>query len=161
MLDSLTRIPNRRFAEHYLSGDRALPGKGHIVIGLIDIDHFKDINDKLGHAAGDIVLQEVAQTLNSVLLNDDLLARWGGEEFLIIVRADTLAQLQERLTRLRTTVETTNLYFDEGRLTVTASIGATLLSPANYQRHWRNKLDIADKHLYQAKSEGRNKVVFA
>ncbi|MGX9520653.1 diguanylate cyclase [Vibrio mediterranei] len=161
MLDSLTRIPNRRFAEHYLSGDRALPGKGHIAIGLIDIDHFKDINDKLGHAAGDIVLQEVAQTLNSVLLNDDLLARWGGEEFLIIVRADTLAQLQDRLTRLRTTVETTSLYFDEGRLTVTASIGATLLSPANYQRHWRNKLDIADKHLYQAKSEGRNKVVFA
>lgn len=82
MLDSLTRIPNRRFAEHYLSGDRALPGKGHIAIGLIDIDHFKDINDKLGHAAGDIVLQEVAQTLNSVLLNDDLLARWVVKSFL-------------------------------------------------------------------------------
>ncbi len=161
MIDPLTRVPNRRFAEHYLSGDRALPGHGHIAIGLIDIDHFKAINDKLGHAAGDIVLQEIAQTLNNLLTDNDLLARWGGEEFLILVRAATISKLQERLTTLRTAIESINLYFDEGSLMVTTSIGATLLGPTNYQKHWRNKLDIADKNLYRAKSEGRNKVVFS
>ncbi|MGR5175646.1 diguanylate cyclase domain-containing protein [Vibrio mediterranei] len=160
LLDPLTRVPNRRFAENFLDGPNLEQESGHFALGIIDIDHFKNINDQLGHAAGDIVLQEIAQTLSGKLHPAEILARWGGEEFLLVVKAGSLTELNARLEHFKQTVEIIDFYFDGGQINVTASIGATYLSQSNYQKQWHYCFDIADKNLYKAKAQGRNKVVF-
>lgn len=149
--DPLTGVGNRARLEHLLP--RA-PEPGTAAI-MIDIDHFKMVNDGYGHVAGDIVLSGIAGLLVTDLRDTDLCIRYGGEEFLIVTRQRDAAQLAERL-RARIAGEA----IDIGRnrtVSVTASfgIGVQRQQPVS----WENLIEVADRALYEAKTAGRNRVV--
>jgi diguanylate cyclase (GGDEF)-like protein len=148
--DSLTRLLNRRglapiLAEHHR--------KGKLSVIIIDIDHFKAINDQHGHGVGDTVLQEVAFTLDNTLGNGYHIGRWGGEEF-VVVLPDPIAEAQVVAERLRHTVGQARF----AGLAITVSIGVTSL---NTGEGLEAVLERSDQALYHAKNTGRNRVVVA
>ena len=154
--DELTGIFNRNHLNSVLSLEMARGRRYGKTFGLlmIDIDHFKKINDTSGHAVGDKVLQKVAQVLSTFIRKNDTLVRWGGEEFLVIaveVDEKTLKQLAEKL---RHKVE--GIQFDELD-TVTVSTGATLLRKNDTKDALLSRADTA---LYGAKEKGRNITIF-
>jgi diguanylate cyclase (GGDEF)-like protein len=126
---------------------------------FVDIDHFKDINDTFGHAAGDRVLKMVAETLKQNLRTTDSLARWGGEEFLVLlphVDAQSLEAIAEKLRKL---VAASFLAADDGTpMRVTISIGGTL---ARQKDTRQTVVARADRLLYESKAKGRNLTTLA
>lgn len=145
--DGLTGLLNRRGIDHRLGSIRA----GDALL-LIDLDHFKQVNDQQGHAVGDEVLSIVGQTLRRAVRDGDLVARWGGEEFLVVSfrqRADIHAEFLGE--RIRTAVA------DAGA-EVTASIGIATVLPGE---DWEDTLRRADAALYRAKRRGRDRVEMA
>jgi diguanylate cyclase (GGDEF)-like protein len=125
---------------------------------LIDIDHFKRINDRLGHAAGDAVLVELARRLRAALRESDLIVRWGGEEFLVIAQALSQDQLQELAQRLLCAVAEPPVALDGQAIEVTASIGHASFptQPTGLAVPWERALALVDTALYLAKAHGRN-----
>jgi len=157
--DPLTGLGNRRAFEARMQAlpPDAPPG----ALLLLDIDHFKRINDHHGHAAGDVVLVEVARRILACLRRDDLVVRWGGEEFLVHVSAmdstQALALARRILERIAADpVETAN-----GSLQVTASLGLCMdsLPSCPVALNWEERLRLADLALYAAKSRGRGRAV--
>lgn len=155
--DALTGLPNRRTME--LKVRQALQeaqelGRG---IGLLmaDLDDFKQVNDVHGHEAGDAALKAVSATLNSALRPEDTVGRWGGEEFLVLVRDVTPAALAIVAERCRKLVAQTAFPVGEHRLPVTISIGATLLD-SQESRHIA--LQRADELMFASKRAGKNRV---
>lgn len=153
MLDTLTGIPNRRaFLEHCgLLGSQA---KGY-VLAIVDIDHFKLVNDQHGHLAGDEVLKSVAQALRHGIRTDDYVARLGGEEFAIVIdnaESDTAGSILEALVR---SIAQLQVELNGMRIGVTISIGATHIAPLHHQSITEQIAD-ADTALYRAKDHGRN-----
>jgi diguanylate cyclase (GGDEF)-like protein/PAS domain S-box-containing protein len=156
-LDALTGIANRRFLEENLAARIEEAGRYGWTLGLVmmDIDHFKAVNDTYGHELGDLVLRMVARTLQGVTRSFDVVGRWGGDEFMAILvntAADELAGIAERY---RALVEESDLPLDGERLHATISAGATILrageeAPAAVAR--------VDELLYQSKRQGRNRV---
>nr|WP_254693651.1 GGDEF domain-containing protein [Shewanella sp. MEBiC00475] len=134
--------------------DLSSPSLHPISIVIIDIDHFKRINDNHGHLVGDKVLCELAQLLQSKMRNDDLLTRWGGEEFVIILPNTSLADATELTERLRFYIAKQNIQ----NMALTISLGVTQYCPKD---NAHSLLERADKALYQAKSQGRNCVAVA
>ncbi|WP_445775107.1 sensor domain-containing diguanylate cyclase [Shewanella sp.] len=121
---------------------------------LLDIDWFKMINDKHGHAVGDAALKSIAKTLQQHTRKSDVLARWGGEEFIIFLPNTNQADAMQLANDLREKIASITLYHDGGELSVTASFGV-----AEYERHMTKVEDLiklADKALYKAKNCGRN-----
>ncbi|WP_413975738.1 diguanylate cyclase [Stenotrophomonas acidaminiphila] len=159
--DVLTGLPNRRAAELHLrqalerAGDRGEP----LCVALIDIDHFKQINDRHGHHGGDRVLREVAELLRLHLDGEQFVSRHGGEEFLAVLRGLTLEQALQRLQALRLALARTRMDEVDPGLVVTASIGVAECRPG--QESPRTLLAAADRQLYRAKREGRNRVCAA
>ncbi len=166
--DTLTGMHNRRFMQEQstrlLSGlQRARQGGGTAVMGLIlvDIDHFKQVNDRFGHAAGDQVLCRVAQALQEAGRDTDYLMRWGGEEFLLVLPICERAELGQVAERLRTAVAgevTAN--GQPGGKPVTISVGYVgyPLEGAHLRQHeWSTALAVADRALYAAKEAGRDR----
>jgi diguanylate cyclase (GGDEF)-like protein len=156
--DPLTGLANRR---HFQSVVKRLAAQGKFsgTVFLIDIDHFKQINDKFGHAAGDSVLVEVAQRLRAVLRDQDLVVRWGGEEFLIVVdgrQADAASLLAQRLLDQ---ISQTPVQRGETAIAVTASIGFASfpLAPHGLALAWERAIDLVDIVMYMAKAHGRNR----
>jgi diguanylate cyclase (GGDEF)-like protein len=128
-------------------------GHHQFYLALLDIDHFKRINDTYGHNVGDEVLLRFAQTLESALRDTDILARWGGEEFLLLLN-DTTAELANiALERARTMLMQTPLVPSHPGIQVTFSAGMTGYTD-NELLH--NSIERADKALYRAKGIGRN-----
>jgi diguanylate cyclase (GGDEF)-like protein len=125
---------------------------------LIDLDHFKIINDKYGHQAGDIVLKEFAQTIKGQLRNYDLFGRYGGEEFIILLPDTDLDTAHEIAERLRDKTEHSTADIDKG-IPYTISIGGISIVP-DQETTIEMLLGLTDKALYQAKEGGRNRVVF-
>jgi diguanylate cyclase (GGDEF)-like protein len=125
-----------------------------ISVVMIDIDHFKRINDNHGHLVGDKVLCELAHLLQSQMRNDDLLVRWGGEEFVMVLLNTTLNDTIELTERLRQYVAKQNI---QG-MALTISLG---VAQYNSQDSADSILERADKALYKAKSQGRNCVAVA
>jgi len=121
-------------------------------LAMIDIDHFKQVNDKFGHVCGDEVLLAFAQLMKKLFRKEDLLFRFGGEEFIIVMEAATPQMLHDKLNEFRSTVANHPFPFVE---TLTASIGFTLLDPNMFIS---STIDKADKALYYAKDNGRNSV---
>lgn len=155
--DVLTGLPNRRAATRLLDEAvaAAAPDKAtRSVVLLIDIDHFKSINDRLGHDGGDLALKTVAEGLRKVQRSGDVLARWGGEEFLVIAHGLDFAGASALSERLRSTIE--RLSDDP----ITVSIGFApcpfFASDAANKPGWKNALSFADHALYAAKHSGRN-----
>ncbi len=124
---------------------------------LVDIDHFKKVNDKYGHKAGDLVLRHIADFLNNNLRPYDLTCRYGGEEFLVCLPNTTAGIARTAIERLREKISQTNISVtDDITINVTASFGITLLSA---DEDWSMSIEHADAAMYQAKARGRNRVV--
>jgi diguanylate cyclase (GGDEF)-like protein len=162
--DPLTHLSNRRHFHTVMQTTSALGPDGRGLEGallLVDIDHFKHVNDGHGHAAGDRVLCEVARRLSAAVRADDLVVRWGGEEFLVLAprvsEADTDA-LAERVLRL---VGEEPVRIDGRDVPVTVSIGYANfpLPPAALPVAWEQAINFADMALYTAKNQGRNRAV--
>lgn len=145
--DQLTGLANRRAAEAEM--DVAIAGGGPVSVVLFDVDHFKKVNDTFGHDVGDVVLQQVADALRSSARTGDFVARWGGEEFLAVVRADP-AGAQRFAERVRLAVSA--LETPAGRVTISGGI-SPVQRPGDVKR--------ADERLYEAKRQGRNRVLGA
>ena len=158
--DALTGLPNRgAFMAQAIQRLAEAEGRGEpCVMAILDLDHFKQINDTHGHQAGDHVLQEAALLLRSNLRQGDLLARLGGEEFALLLTADqaTAAALLERL---RAQMELNRSRFEGRLLGATVSIGAA--GSVQFGYHLDHLSATADAALYQAKAQGRNGLVWA
>ena len=162
MFDGLTGVHNRRWLDETLHRlvRRHDEGGSDLSVALIDIDHFKGFNDKYGHAAGDHVLSEVAAILAANLRPTDLVARFGGEEFVIIFPETALKDAHVAAERVRAAVEGTALVMPEGTELprVTISVGVAQLKD---RQSVPELLKAADLAMYQAKQGGRNRVVLA
>jgi diguanylate cyclase (GGDEF)-like protein/PAS domain S-box-containing protein len=152
--DSLTGVWNRRQGEELLTADMYDARRYGPAMSLLmlDLDHFKDINDTHGHKVGDLVLIELCRRLTAHLRASDVLVRWGGEEFVILMRQCTLDQAVPRADTLRALVADVP-FADVG--TVTVSIGVAELQTDDDLATWMRRADLA---MYDAKSNGRNTV---
>ena len=157
--DRLTGLFNRAFVEEYLENEvlRTARAKGALVIGMLDVDHFKIFNDTYGHAAGDVALKTVATLLQDALRRTDIVARYGGEEILLILPATELASAMDKLDEVRVRIGLTDIHLPRGGTArVTVSIGVAAWSAS--VRTVDALLDLADARLYGAKNAGRNRV---
>jgi diguanylate cyclase (GGDEF)-like protein len=158
--DGLTGLFNRHFLEIALERElaRAVRRKGSLAVLMMDIDHFKKLNDQFGHSAGDAVLKEVAHTFSSCVRTEDLICRYGGEEFTIILPDTTPEDTLNRAEVIRKAVANLRTELDNDLYSsVTVSIGAAIF-PKDGQSS-ELLLRQADAALYRAKREGRNRVV--
>ncbi|OPZ84606.1 MAG: Response regulator PleD [bacterium ADurb.Bin429] len=158
LLDELTQVGNRRYANITLSTRMHEFTRYGIPFGvmMVDVDTFKDFNDTYGHDIGDMVIRMVARTMQDALRTSDVLCRWGGDEFLIIVPNASEDQLQRLGDRLRGLISTSFLTESQGILKVTVSAGATMVAPDDSAE---TLLKRADMLLYRAKDSGRNCVL--
>ncbi|GGA85148.1 GGDEF domain-containing protein [Neiella marina] len=157
--DALTSLHNRRYIyDHHIDKDRFLGsiGGGGALL-LVDVDHFKRINDDMGHDAGDIVLQVVARHLREAIRDEDIIARWGGEEFLVILPNVTLSKAYQRAEALRQRIEMADITIDGQPCRVTISVGVADIGADD---NASNVIKLADERLYRAKKQGRNCVVY-
>lgn len=155
--DALTGAVARRFAENQIVNALAdlHAGAGNTGLLFIDIDYFKKINDRYGHDTGDGMLKVITQTIMSSLRQQDLVARWGGEEFVVLLRQvnpQFIAAIAEKLRRL---VEASRYKMPDGYLVATVSIGATYLRKEDTPESVVNR---ADRLMYASKAAGRNRV---
>lgn len=160
--DGLTGLYNRRHLEERLSAEIsfALRHGTHLAVAMLDVDHFKRVNDTHGHPGGDAVLRAVASILTRGVRAEDLVARYGGEEFIVAVRGVDLAGAFTVADRLRQQVQAAAIPFGGAPIRVTASFGVASLAccpPA--QRDRSTLVALADARLYRAKEQGRNRVV--
>ncbi len=158
LLDHLTQVANRRFAEQALEAKLEERQRYGWPVGLLlfDVDHFKAVNDRYGHPAGDQVLKMVAATLASNARSFDLVARWGGEEFVAILTNVEPHQVLGIAERSRRLIEASGLRHDAGLIRVTVSVGATLAADGDRRD---SLVARADRLLYAGKRGGRNRVV--
>jgi diguanylate cyclase (GGDEF)-like protein/PAS domain S-box-containing protein len=157
LFDQLTELPNRRYIDTYLGNqfrDYEMLG---IPFGLmmLDLDLFKRINDDYGHSSGDEVLRMVSRTFQSALRRNDFIGRWGGEEFLAILRGVSEAELKAVAEKVRAVTAKSELNREGAQLCVTISIGATMVRKGD---HAASIVQRADEALYQSKHEGRDRV---
>lgn len=160
--DALTGLLDRREATRLLDEEilRARRYQRSLALLWIDLDHFKQVNDKLGHAAGDSVLRGLSNLLSSRVRQVDLVSRFGGEEFVVVLPEMDASEAQQSAERLRQLVESSPQQLDDGRsVNLTMSIGVAL-----YPDHGEDAPSLiaaADQAMYQAKALGRNRVVVA
>ena len=155
-VDSLTGLANRRALEEVLAAEisRAQRFTHQLAVVLLDLDRFKEINDSFGHAAGDVMLRAVSRLLIDLARQGDTVARWGGEEFVVVLPETDLAGAQRFAERLRRAIEAQSV----GDMKTSASCGvATMLSEDSVEE----LLHAADQALYQAKTNGRNRTEVA
>lgn len=154
--DPLTNVLNRRGFERLASEAlSAAGGSDHHAVSIIDIDHFKAINDTYGHPAGDAVLKEFAHRIKTVLRDNEIFGRIGGEEFALFIPHVTRETSIVLAERIRTAVNSLPFTLDEKKLTVTASLG---VCHATSRMGLTRFLEKADKALYRSKRSGRDRV---
>ena len=154
MIDYLTQAFNRNILTTLIEKDsqkfKDSLGRS-VTLLIVDIDFFKRINDDFGHEAGDLVLKNTAAVIKGSIRSSDVLLRWGGEEFVIVMPNSALIDAEAVAERIRRNVEASN----NGIRQITVSVGAAIYEKGDYQ----DTLDLADKALYQAKKNGRNQVI--
>ena len=155
MTDQLTGLANRRYTESFLSGKlvELEEFKTPFGLALVDIDHFKRVNDTYGHDIGDHVICMTANSLKNAVRTTDLVGRWGGEEFLVVFSLVGIKQLEQITERMRMLVETSSMPQDGKNIQVTVSIGSVKVeTPASKE----TIIHLADQLMYQSKQRGRN-----
>lgn len=159
--DELTGAPNRRAVTAYAQAqfEQAQRLGVPLTLALIDLDHFKRVNDTLGHAAGDAVLRALAQAAQGVLRGQDRMGRWGGEEWLLVMPGTAAAEVPAVFERLRSRFAATAADGIEGAHGCTFSMGAAALTPTTGSLD--NLVAECDRQLYRAKQEGRDRLCFA
>lgn len=158
--DPLTKVYNRQFFDEMLDTESKRCTRCASPIGLIfaDVDHFKQINDTYGHQFGDVVLQQIVKVFATSVRNSDVLARFGGEEFVILVNQPTERGLERLAEKVRRRVEEESFLFGDMRVPVTVSLGAAIAIPGRDDRDLPHRLiAAADASLYDAKRSGRNR----
>jgi diguanylate cyclase (GGDEF)-like protein len=177
LTDPLTGAKNRRFVEQMVETETAIAVRRHraaertgvvpddadLVCLLLDLDYFKRVNDTFGHAAGDRLLVETARVLDEMSRRSDIVARWGGEEFLVLARCTDRRQAAAHAERMRAAIAAMEVALADGRtLRVTCSIGFAVF-PFDPSRpdavSWEQTLRLADHGVYAAKHGGRDRVV--
>jgi diguanylate cyclase (GGDEF)-like protein len=155
--DALTGLHNRRYFNDSAGQLFASMKRGQLefVVGMLDLDYFKRINDSHGHDAGDAVLKAVSMVLEGCVRETDILARMGGEEFCVLLVNTTPEGSLSMFERMRAAIEAAEIPFDGRQLRVTASFGVCTIAKERLQL----MVSAADDLLYQAKSLGRNRVV--
>jgi diguanylate cyclase (GGDEF)-like protein len=163
--DPLTGLYNRRYFQNFINAEDARPerrrrGDDHTVrtLLLIDIDHFKEINDRFGHALGDAALVAVADRLRNALRESDTIVRWGGEEFLVLATTNT-DRVDDLATRILHTISAEPITLEGKIIRTTASIGYVPipLPPGDVTPPWDKAIGLVDMALYMAKVNGRNR----
>jgi diguanylate cyclase (GGDEF)-like protein len=163
--DPLTGLYNRRYFQNSISAEDARPERrrredDHTVraLLLIDIDHFKEINDRFGHALGDAALVAVAERLRQTLRESDMIVRWGGEEFLVLATTNTNG-VEDLATRILHTLSAEPITLEGKIIRTTASIGyvPVPLPPGDVAVPWDKAIGLVDMALYMAKVNGRNR----
>jgi len=157
--DPLTGLFNRRHLDKILDGEIARAQRTGSTVGLLlsDIDHFKEINDRYGHKAGDVMLQELGKLLKKCVRLADVVCRYGGEEFVVIMPGVSMSTLSRCAEEIRSRVDELFVECGSDQIHTTISLGAAV-----FPLHGSNGDEIlvcADQALYQAKREGRNRVV--
>lgn len=154
--DELTGILNRYGFYEALNDQLLNANPNDSALMIIDIDNFKSVNDKYGHVAGDAVLSKVASVLSSSSGADSIIARWGGEEFIVFVCNE--ANYCEYADGLRRAVENADIPIDGGMIRVTISIGVCSVGKKVNQDEFSRIISIADNNLYKAKKNGKNRI---
>ena len=158
-IDHLTGLLNRRSLES--AGERAVHAARReagqrLAVLVVDIDHFKQINDRHGHAAGDAALQHVSNQMHAMARTSDIVGRFGGEEFVVLAWIDRAQHLATLAERIRALIESSGFRHDGESIRFTVSIGGAVLEPVD--RDFDDLMRRADRALYAAKAAGRNQV---
>lgn len=159
LTDELTGLSNRRFFEETFEKEflRAQRYNNKLTLVMFDIDYFKKVNDTYGHQCGDYILKEVSNAALQTFRKTDMVFRFGGEEFVVILTETDTEQALIPLERFRKTIETLNLDYHGFPVNITVSIGACELTKDIKTKE--NLLEKADNALYEAKNTGRNQTV--
>jgi len=159
MQDALTKLGNRAAFDEYFAKEivRFHHKKFDLAITVIDLDDFKRINDTYGHTAGDKTLQVIANTLKKIIGNDAFIGRYGGEEFVIVFSGIDKITVMNRLNILRKKVASLPFTFKNNRVSITLSIGVSLVQKDD---NVHSSFERADTALYQAKKDGKNRVIY-
>lgn len=160
--DGLTQTHNKRSFETTLEREvsRGVRYKRPLALVMFDIDHFKRINDEMGHLAGDAVLRQLAALIGANVRREDMLARVGGEEFALLVPEVSLAGAGAMAEKLRVLVERGPFRFEDKPIALTTSFGVAALPPDGAPMTPTELYKAADAQLYRAKNGGRNRVVW-
>lgn len=155
--DQLTGLPNRRFLDQHILYQLDMAHKLDMSVGIafVDIDFFKKVNDTYGHLIGDETLKVLAKTLTKGLRSSDVVGRWGGEEFILILPDSDSENLELICEKLRMLVENSSIDRSETDLKITISIGATIMQSKDTPE---SIIGRADRLLYASKENGRNRV---
>jgi diguanylate cyclase (GGDEF)-like protein len=158
--DSLTNLLNRRTMNQYIQMEYVRSKRSGKAFGLImaDVDDFKLVNDNYGHAAGDLVLIELSGLLSATLRKQDLIARWGGEEFLILLPETEFEGVQIAAEKVRDLIAHSSVPYQGHDIQITLSIGGVV---CEREANWDDCIKTADRALYYGKTHGKNLAVFA
>ena len=159
IIEALTGINNQRYLLEFLDREMARSARHHrpMTLVMIDIDHFKRVNDEHGHLGGDFALRELANCIKKIIRREDCFARYGGEEFALVLVETQLNQAQQITERIREVIEGMEIKFDNKIIRMTVSIGlAFTCGDANMSVN--QLIRQADDQLYKAKTGGRNRV---
>ncbi|MFC5549652.1 diguanylate cyclase [Massilia aerilata] len=168
--DPLTALYNRRHFQEFMRGHQEIAQRGAgkdanaseemvSALYLLDVDHFKHINDTYGHGAGDAVLREISEALREILRETDMIVRWGGEEFLAFLPAVPRSSLDDVARRLLSGIPARSIDYQGAKLSVNVSIGFAPfpLAPGGKSMSWERAVNLVDMALYLAKGHGRNR----
>jgi len=165
--DPLTGLYNRRHFQEFMRTHQQVEKRGagtsgEEIVGalfLLDVDHFKHINDGHGHAAGDAVLKMISEALREILRETDMIVRWGGEEFLAFLPAIPRSGVEEVARRLLTGISAQSIEYQNSKLSVNVSVGFAPfpLVPGEHPLPWERAVNLVDMALYLAKAHGRNR----
>ncbi len=159
VVDALTGAYNKRFFEERFREEFSYCLRNNVPLSLlmVDIDHFKNVNDEHGHPAGDFILSHVTALLRSIVRREDIVARYGGEEFAIVLKATPSEGATILAERMRRLIDESTFDFEEKRIHVTISVGIATLNAQNLPDA-EAMVKTADSFLYNSKNKGRNRV---
>ena len=160
-IDVLSKLYNRRELLRLSTNmlEKSMLEQKHSAVLMIDIDHFKRINDTYGHRTGDIAIELVSNTIKTSITNIDIAGRYGGEEFMVFIGDTNTVNVKEIAQRIRINIEKLDIIFEEYELKCTCSVGVYFMQDLNISNSLDAIIEKADQALYEAKHTGRNKVV--